>query len=46
LEKAKAAKGDISDDFNWASTYERLRTVFGGLILKQLSTLPLFPSKP
>lgn len=33
----KAVKGDISDGFNWASTYERLRTEFWASVLKQPS---------
>lgn len=34
LEKAKAAKGDISDDFNGASTYEKPKTEFGASIIR------------
>lgn len=46
MEKAKAAKGDISDDFNGASTYEKPKTEFGASIIRQLSTVPLFLPKP
>ena len=36
----------FSNGFNWASTYKRVRTEFWASFLKQLSTLPFFPSKP
>lgn len=46
LKLGKSSQGFFSDGFNWASTYERLRTEFWASILKQLSTLLLYPSKP